>query len=146
MAYADQDDIEGEMQGVTFPLAPVTVAVLTDYLDQESAIIDNFIGNHYTTPVTADAYALNVLKKICIDLVVYRVIKVLGRNTTDAEGRDVSPEYTSYKNSMKLLMRIGDGDANLQGAERLSTKSNRMYISPVESTTDRVFLKDTQQW
>lgn len=145
MAYATQADIEGELQGVTFPIEPVTVSVLSGYLDQESALIDQHIGVIYELPIT-DTSALLYLKKICIDLVVYRVIKVLASKSVEGDNRDISREKVAYDAAIKVLEMIESGDKNLAGATRNSTQTKIISGTPASTSTERIFKKDTVQW
>lgn len=145
MAYADTDDINGELKGVTLPMNPITSDVLTGILDQESAVIDNYLGNYYTTPIT-DTTALLVVKKICIDLVVFRVVKIMAKNLPDTAERDITRETGAYREAMAMLKKIGKGDMNLQGAERLTSKASRISIRPKKGTSTRTFEKDVEQW
>lgn len=149
MAYADQTAIEGELKGTTFPVSSVTVAVLTEMLDQESAVIDQYLSTQYVTPVT-DSTALKILKKICTDFVVYRVAKVLKTQTgaplPDDRFLQEATEGGAYRESKNLLKMLSNGQMSLNGATRLTGKSNIISVTPSQSTSERVFKKDEKQW
>jgi phage gp36-like protein len=148
MAYATSSDIEGELKGITFSgTSSVTTTTVGEMLDQESAVIDQYLSTQYVTPVT-DADALLTLKKICIDFVSLRIEKVL-KHSNDSNDKGFVQEAStvmSYKESLKLLKMFSSGEISLAGATRISGKGRIMSISPDENTTERVFKKDEVQW
>jgi len=148
MSYAVVSDIAGELKGIAFTTSStVTTATVTAMIEQESAVINQYLSTQYVTPVT-DAGALQTLKKICIDFVALRVEKVLKHTNDSNDSRFVQEASTvmAYKESMKLLKMFSKGEISLAGAERLSGKGRIMAISPDKNTTERVFKKDEKQW
>lgn len=147
MAYATQEDIESELQGIEFHNnSHLTPSALDDILAQESQVIDQYLSTQYETPVT-NANALLVLKKICIDFTCFRVRKIFRNNEPlpeNNEPRDVS-ESASYRESMRLLKKFSDGELSLSGATRLSTKTTIMGSRP-SIATEPIFKRDEVQW
>lgn len=148
MAYASQSDIENEMNGGAFDAGSgVTSGGLAEMLDQESAVIDQYLSTQYVTPVT-DSTAIKVLKKICTDFVVFRVAKALRQSeglTDNSEPRDVS-ESAAYRESLRLLKMFSSGQLALSGAAKQESKKKIMGFTPDKSTTENVFKKDEKQW
>lgn len=150
MSYADKADIEGELKGVSFETdTTVTSTNINSMLAQESAVIDQYLSAQYVTPVT-DASALLVLKKICIDFTVYRIVKILKTKSKaplpDTNMYQEVNEGSAYRESKKLLTMYQSGQMSLNGASRIGSKANIISISPKKNTSERVFKKDEQQW
>lgn len=82
-------------------------------------MMDQYLRPRYTLPVT-DATSLLFLKKICIDLVVYRVTKILQPKVAapipEDAGQDIS-HVTAYREAMKMLKFIMEGKTTLPGEE-----------------------------
>lgn len=148
MPYAAVSDVQGELKGIVFSsTSSVNTATVTAMIEQESAVIDQYLSTQYETPVT-DADALLTLKKICIDFVAFRVEKVL-KHSNDSNDNRFSQEASAvmaYKESVKLLKMFSKGELSLAGATRISGKTKIMAISPDKNTTECVFKKDEKQW
>lgn len=116
--YCDSDDITANLRGVTFGASSVvTSSALADIISQESAVIDQHLRGRYTLPVS-DATALLWLKKIAIDLVVYRVSKILQPKNPAPVPENATQEIshsTAYREAMKMLRNILDGKMSLPG-------------------------------
>lgn len=148
MAYADQEDIENEIKGIEFSsTSSLTASALSEILEQESAVIDQYLLTQYQLPII-NTGALNVLKKICIDFVVFRVEKILKKSndSNDTNMPQKNASYSAYKNSMKLLKMFANSELSLNGASRLAAKTKIMGITPDKNLTERVFKKDEVQW
>ncbi len=146
--YATASDVTENMKGVTFgATTAVTTDALAAMISQESAIIEQYISPKYTLPIT-DASALLVLQKICIDLVVYRVTKVLQPKTAipapdDKVVQDIS-HSSAYREAMKMLKYIMEGTMTLPGEE---TKSVNFFKSTaVDDDADTEFEAECRQW
>jgi len=122
---------------------------LTEFIDQESAVIDQYLGSRYTTPIS-DTTALKTVKRICIDFVVYRVEKILKTTSAgelpDNAIRQDATAVGAFNNSMRLLKSFSSGDVALRGASRLSSTTKRMAHSPKKSTVEPLFKRDEKQW
>ena len=147
--YCAPADIVGNLKG--FELSPtspgVTSSTLDDMISQESSVIDQHVSSRYTLPVT-DATALLFLKKLCIDLVVYRVTKVLQPKNalaipSTSVVQDIS-DVTAYRIAMKMLGKILDGEMTLPGEE---VKDINFFASTaVDCDETSVFDFSEQQW
>ncbi len=144
MPYAETTDIATELQGYDTQKGIVTNDILEGYIAQESALIDQYLATKYITPVTEDSPLL-VLKKICIDLVTYRVTKVLSFHSAMDENGSTA-EYKAYRAAIKWLERVESGELPLNGAALIESKSNTVFYAPDEGVSERVFKKDTIQW
>lgn len=148
--YATEAQIEANMKGVDFSEAnaAVSTADLTTMLAEESQVIDQHVQPNYTLPIT-DADALIFLRKICIDLVIYRVAKVLmPRESKELPNgkiiQDIS-HSSAYREAMKMLVRLAERKIALPN---LAVKSRVFVSSTLESSTEIVqtFDKDVEQW
>jgi len=146
--YCTSADIVENMKGVSFSAnSAVTSTALTNMIDQESATIEAHIQAKYALPIT-DATALLFLKKICIDLVVYRVTKVLQpKEVISAPDGKVEQEISApsaYRNALGMLRALMNGKAQLP----LESKKSINFISStaVDNDTSTVFKHDEQQW
>ena len=146
--YATQSDIEGNLKGTTFSSSSsVTETVLGEMISQESAVIDQHIIPKYDLPIT-DATALLFLKKLCIDLVVYRVKLVLQPKSSlpqpDGKVDQEIVTSTPYKEAMRMLKAILAGKMTLPGEE---TKSISFTSSTaVDCDQQTKFIAEEQQW
>lgn len=147
--YATEAQIEANLKGADFSAANATVdsAALTEILAEESQVIDQHIQPNYTLDIT-DVDALIFLRKICIDLVVYRVAKILmpkeQKFTPDGKViQDIS--YSgAWNKAMKMLKDLASRKIALPN---ISVKS-RVFVSSTLDTCDikSTFEKDTRQW
>lgn len=146
--YATKADIELNLKGVTFSASTsVTSDGLVAMISQESSVIDQHISSRYALPIT-EASALLFLKKICIDLVVYRVTKVLQpKNATpipqDKAIQDIS-HSSVYREAMRMLRSVSDGSIALPVEEQ----STRTIVSStaVDDDQETTFELEEQQW
>lgn len=149
MGYATQADIQGDLKGVNFDESrSIDAAQVAAMIEQESAVIDQYISVKYALPIT-DAGALLVLKKICVDLVVHRVSKVLEIDgNTDAPDPNMyqSSRGAAFKNSLNMLKMFKTGQMPLTGAEINEGKVEKVYVSPAKNASERIFKKDEVQW
>ena len=147
--YATEAQIEINLKGVDFSEAnaDVDTAALTAILAEESQVIDQHIQPNYTLPIT-DADALIFLRKICIDLVIYRVAKILMPREQKflPDGRviqDISYSGAWHK-AMKMLKELLERKIALPN---ISVKS-RVFVSSTLDTDNvtQTFEKDVRQW
>lgn len=152
MPYATSADIIAEIKGFDpDEESSVTSDAVDDFLTQADAVINMYIGKRYTTPVTATA-ALEVVKKIEIDIVVYRIAKILNlKKSVPIPDSNIIQEVTegsAYRDSMKMLAAIRDNKMDLPGETETSaagglasfhTEAGNLDIEPC-------FKKGEQQW
>ncbi len=147
--YATEAQIEANLKGADFSAANATVdsAALTEILAEESQVIDQHIEPNYTLEIT-DPDALIFLRKICIDLVVYRVAKILMPKEQKflPDGRviqDISYSGAWHK-AMKMLKELLNRDTALPNT---SVKSKVFVSSTLDTCNIKpTFEKDKRQW
>lgn len=146
--YAAASDITENVKGLTVSATTaVTSDALADMISQESAVIDQHILPRYTLPIT-NATSLLFLKKICIDLVVYRVTKVLQPKTAPAAPddkvmQDIS-HSSAYREAMKMLRNLMDGTMTLPGETAKTV--NFFKSTAVDDDIETNFDADCRQW
>lgn len=154
MAYATQANIEHELKNIVFVAdgaKGISTVALAEFLEQADATIDMYLGGRYSTPITG-ANSLNILKKIAIDIVVYRVTKIsnLSKSVPIPESgviQDIT-EGSAYRESMRMLKDIRDNVMSLPDATLLNTSSGlgSFHTEPLNSCIKPVFDKELQQW
>ena len=151
MAYATVSEVESEFKKMDFAdaNAGVDTAEVTRFLDEEQARINSCIGTRYVVPVTGGAEALLLLKKILIDLVVFRIVKILNiRKAVPVPDSNIIQEITegtAYREALKILDHLAKGTKVLIDAELLSSSSGlKSYTA--SNVVCPVFEKDKKQW
>ena len=147
--YATEAQIEANLKGADFSAANATVdsAALTEILAEESQVIDQHIEPNYTLNIT-DADALIFLRKICIDLVVYRVAKILMPKEQKflPDGRVIQDiSYSgAWRKAMDMLKKLLNREIALPN---VAVKS-KVFVSSTLDTCDikATFEKDLRQW
>ena len=151
MTYATEADITAELKNITFgSTKSVTNDALSGFLAQADAQINMFIGKRYATPATA-ADSLQVLKKIAVDIVVYRVTKILDLSKSIPVPDNTIPqnitEGTAYKQSIDILKAIRDDKMDLPGETELNVNSGlASFNTETGVDNDPVFQKGVTQW
>jgi phage gp36-like protein len=151
MTYAVESDIASELKNIPFNASTsVTSNAVCDFLDQADAQINMYIGKRYVTPVTT-ASSLLVLKKIAVDIVVYRITKILDLTKSIPIPDKAIPqsitEGTAYKQSIDLLIAIRDGKMDLPDeAEINATSGFASYNTEAAVDNPPVFEKGVDQW
>ena len=147
--YATEADIVENLSGVSFRAGkPVTDIALNNILAQESQVIDQHIQQRYELEIT-DVDALIFLKKICIDLVIYRVTKIIRPRTIEpVPGAKTNTQEISHSSafrvSMKMLVDIQDGVKTLPN---IDLKARTFVSSTLQSdNVQQTFEKDKIQW
>ncbi len=103
--------------------------VVDPAIDDASAEIDTYVGKRYELPMAAPLP--EVLTRLCVDIVVYRL----------ADGADVGTEEKRkrYEDAISLLRLIARGEVTLGVAEATTSSSN-----VVESSgSNRRFNRDS---
>jgi len=156
MPYAAKEDIANELRSIDVFTASgkeITIAKVDQFLIESDAEINSKLQNRYVMPlVDATTEALELLKKIEIDLVAYRIAKILNLKKDMPIGGDGTKtivqtlnEGSAFKLSQKLLNDLNSGVIILDGATQLSTaQGNRSVVVDCDVTS--VIEKDTTQW
>ena len=147
--YATEAQIEANLKGVDFSEANAVVntAALVDILAEESQVIDQHIQPNYDLDIT-DADALIFLRKICIDLVVYRVAKILmpKEQKFTPDGRVIQDiSYSgAWRKAMDMLKKLASREIALPN---VAVKSKVFVSSTLDTCNIKpTFEKDTRQW
>ena len=131
MAYCTLEEIENiistdklaQLTDDAIGISPV-LSVNSDYvnfrIEVRSDFIDSFICKHYDLPIT-NLSALNILKDICADLVVYDMYMRRGR----AELTDDLKQL--YSSSLKLLTSLQTGAMKLDRTGEATTTMPRFF-------------------
>jgi hypothetical protein len=144
MAYATQEEIEGDFKNVTFTTATsVTTADVARFIDEASALIDAKVGMVYTVPVTGPN-ALLVLKTICIDLVCPRIKRILDVKT-GAEETEQGVKGTVEGAAMRRLNDIVARKLLLSDAVSLEAGEGVSSYA-VNNSLEHTFKKGERQW
>jgi len=152
MTYALESDIIEEMKGIAFGSAgQVTSDAIAGFLDQADAQINMYLGKRYDTPITG-ASSLLIVKKIAVDLVVYRASKILNlKKSVPIPHSNIPQEMTAgsaYRESIKTLTMLRDNKLDLpdeteidsvSGLSSFHTESGNAGIVPF-------FEKGVDQW
>ena len=156
MAYAANQDIANELRSIdAFPASDkeITIAKVNAFLDEADAEINAKLQNRYVIPlVAASAEALLLLKKLEIDLVAYRIAKILNLKKDIPIPGDrtnsviqVLNEGTAFKLAQKQLNDLNKGVIILDGATQLSTGQGVSSVV-VDCDVESVIEKDKVQW
>jgi len=146
MGYCTATEVASEFKDIVFgTTGKITDIELGTFIDRYSSIIDSFCAARYVTPITG-ANALNVVKEICLLLVVLKVQKILavksGNEKIDQmikEGTNPSKYiYDMLKYIQDLKIRLTDATLIPGHAGVTSFLENSSYTN--------VFQMDTTQW
>ena len=146
--YATEAQIIANLKGLVVGASnTITTAILSDILAEESQVIDQHIQPNYTLDIT-DADALIFLRKICIDLVVYRVAKILmpKEQKFTPDGRPIQDiSYSgAWNKAMTMLKNLLSREIALPN---ISVKSRVFVSSTLDSdNVTQTFEKDVRQW
>ena len=146
--YATEAQIIANLKGLVVGASnTITTAILSDILAEESQVIDQHIQPNYTLDIT-DADALIFLRKICIDLVVYRVAKILmpKEQKFTPDGRPIQDiSYSgAWNKAMTMLKNLLIREIALPN---ISVKSRVFVSSTLDSdNVTQTFEKDVRQW
>lgn len=146
--YAVKADIDAELKGITFgATTAVTATALDNLITQESAVIDMHVMVRYNLPVV-EASALLVLKKICIDLVSYRIRKILQPKEVLPQPDDKATQEivssSTFREAMRMLKDLSTGKMSLPGEAQKST--NFINSTAVNEDIPTEFEFGVKQW
>lgn len=118
MAYCTAANIEAEFKEMTFSTSTTpTLEAVEGWIDEESAQMDMYLMNRYTTPVTGDASDrwMLILRKICIFRVVARVKREKGLASSTKVTDQTRNVDSRLKEVETLESAIRDGSLGLPG-------------------------------
>ena len=150
MAYAIKTEIESEFKDLKISASGTAIieTEATRFINEAGAEIDAYISKIYTLPVTASD-ALLLLKKICIDLVTFRITKILSiKNAFIVPESKIIQEITegtAYRHALKLLDELKKGNIDLVGAEKNQTYG-AMKSYTKENSLEPIFQRYNEQW
>ena len=152
MTYATIANIESELKGVIFTTtSQVKSTAVLEFLDQADALINLYISERYIIPITGQ-YSLEVLRQIEIDLVTWRVSKILDLTKSEPIPATGVPqeitEGSAYRRSLLLLKDIKANKCDLPDAEEINPIAGlaSFHSDPANSNITPVFDKQEQQW
>jgi len=143
LAYCLNSDVASEFKNITFSASTsITDTEVDELIAQSDEIIDGYLTNKYTVPITG-AKALKVVKRISIGLTVQRLIPIL-RVKTGVDKLDQDTQSIST-NAEKLLKDIISGSLDLSDAEKASTGQGfKSYAN--DNALEHKFQRGIDQW
>jgi len=143
MAYSVYTDVASEFKGISFSASSsVTDTEVTSFIAQADALIDSYISNRYSTPVTAAAGAISLLQWISIQIVRERIVKILAVKTGVEAPDQLEPEKPMWQT---MLENISKGVLDLAGATLISSGDGvKMYN--YDNDIEPTFDVTTNQW
>lgn len=149
MSYATATDVQSEFKNLKLDgVSSVTTDEVTEFIEQEEAVINATISNRYEVPITGTE-ALSVLKNITIHYTAYRVAKILNlRKDMPIPEKFVAQalnEGNAFKQAQKLLFEIRDGKIILKDAAALSTTQGIESYN-AKNSINPIWERDTKQW
>ena len=148
MAYCSSAEVTAEFKNIDFSSATalVTTAKVDDWILEADALINSFVGQRYTVPVTSGEGA-TLLKMYSRLLVSERVRKVLEVKKVAGGDSEQNPRgvILTTKDIMKALKDIAEGNVALIGAELLISGGG-FYSSGKADGSEFIFKKDCDNW
>lgn len=148
MAYTTAADVQADFKGTTFGSGTlVTSAAVTQFIVEADALINSYVGQRWTVPITADTTSLALMSLFSRTLVATRVRGILeNKQTTNVDAnQQVKADGYSVKDVMKALNDIKNGDMQLSGASLLLA-SSAFYSNNQAHSTPHTFHKGRKQW
>ena len=128
MAYATKEEVAAEFKRISFTgTDPVVNETEVDrFISEAESLINSKISNEYIIPVT-DVDGVNILKKISIDFVTFRINKIIKikdiKATTGNTEQSKNSVYQCYMDSKKMLEDIANGKFPLGDALKNNSAS-----------------------
>lgn len=147
MAYSTSTEVQSDFKNLVFSTTTlVTTADVEGFITEADALINSYVGQKYTTPITAVGDALNLMKLCSRTLVRDRIkqimeVKQLQNTTANQETRG----GFGTSNVMKLLEKIAKGELKLADAAEL-IEGGAFYSSNYACDVEPVFRKDCKDW
>lgn len=143
MAYSTSSDIASEFKNITFDSnTSLTDTEVTEFIVQTDAIIDGYLNNKYSVPITGST-ALSIVKRISIGLTVRRIIPIL-RVRTGVENLEQDTQSV-MDDAQKLLDDIIAGKIELTDASKASSSHGFKSYS-YDNSLEYKFKREEDQW
>lgn len=112
-AYCTYQQVQSEFPSLDVSGTPaITSTEIDRFIEEESQVIDDHVGKRYTLPIIGVG-ALIRLRKICIDLVSYRIAKILRITPLDVSSDGAVYQkngyLVAYEAAMKQLKAYENG-------------------------------------
>lgn len=147
MAYCTADEVKAEFPTLIYASDTangITQAEVTQWISDFSLYIDSQIANIYSTPVTAGAGALAVLKIICVDLTVGKLKSKLYLAGGAKQESQMVDAKAATDRAEKRLMAIRQGQGTLAGATAANSPTGNSWGA--KNGQEPVFDRDVDQW
>lgn len=117
MAYTSAALVQAEFKSITFSATTaITSDDVTEFIAQEEALLDAKVSKKYSTPITAPAAALSVMKMIATLYVKARILDILAVKTGDQKTEQGVSGASLREKADKLVEGIVDGSIKLSTA------------------------------
>jgi len=146
MAYCTEADVKIEFKNILWDTpGGIASTTITEWCDQESAIIDSYLSKVYTVPITG-TQSLKTVKKIAIMLVSCRVkktlqVKEIPPATQDQVGEDCKKAYELLESLVEMELLLSDAIVIVGTVTGIGG-----VWSNVSENIPCVFDKDKCQW
>lgn len=152
MAYVAVSDISSEFKDISFTSStPVTDTEVDEFISQEEAVVNAWVGKRYTVPVTLadNPESFKVLKKIATMLVVHRVREIMQvKNIEFEDVQQVTRAGSLWKDAMAMLKQIAQCDPcdlPLPDATLTTTHAGVKAFS-VDNSLEFEYKRGEDQW
>lgn len=148
MAYTTKDEVAADFKDITFANGDsISDTDVIGFISESDALIDSYISNRYTTPVSGGPVALNLLKLLSRSLTAARVKRILEvKQEKNADpNQNVLGVLLPVSKVMQILEDLKNGDANLIDAVE-NQGANGFYSQNVAGGVCFTAKKDEQQW
>jgi phage gp36-like protein len=148
MAYSTSSDVSGDFKNLTFASGTgfITSEDVDAFILEADALINSYVGQKYSVPVTASASALALLKLFSRTLVADRIKKILEvkqvQNTS--ANQEVRGAF-STKDVLSQLEKIAKGQISLDGATPL-VSGGPFFSNNASECVEPTFHKDCKEW
>jgi hypothetical protein len=144
MAYCTYIDVQSDFKDITLSTtSSITIAEVSQFINEASALIDAKVSLKYVTPITG-TYSLLLMKYIARNLVANRIKRILNVKTGD-EKLNQKAEETDDISLMQKLQDILDLKLRLSDATLLNAADGiRSYT--YSNGFDPHFQRDVDQW
>lgn len=148
MAYSELIDIQGRFKNIEFSNeSNITIDEVDNLIVQADALIDSYIGQRYTLPLTGMSDTSTNLLKMFSTTLVADIIKTtlqVKQSTNTEANQDVRGSFNT-RMVMEALAAIAKGDMTLDGVVA-SLGTGGFYSNNYARDVTPVFRKDCQQW
>lgn len=148
MAYSTSSDVSSEFKNLTFASGTgfITSEDVDAFILEADALINSYVGQKYSVPVTAGASALALLKLFSRTLVADRIKKILEvKQLQNTAANQETRGAFGTKDVLAQLQKIANGDIALDGATPL-VSGGGFYSNNANECVEPVFHKDCKEW